>query len=146
MMQAIKEAKKSLRYGDVPIGAIIVANDKIISRGYNQIEKKGSPLLHAEIIAIEKATKKLSYKHLYECTLYVTLEPCAMCSGAIVLSRIKRLVYGAKDPKTGAAGSLYNIPQDKRLNHRLDIQSGVCDEQCSEIIKQFFKNIREKKR
>lgn len=144
MGEAIKEARKSLAWGDVPIGAVVVLDGKIISRGHNQVERFADPSAHAEIIAIKKAVKKIKYKHLLDCTMYVTLEPCTMCSGAIVLSRLRRLVFAANDPKTGGAGSLYNIPQDERLNHRLDVASGVLQEEASTLIKSFFKELRKK--
>jgi len=142
MKFAILESKKSLKSGDVPVGAIIVKDNKIISRAHNQIEKKGDSTAHAELLAIQKAIKKLGYKHLLDCTLYVTLEPCAMCAGAIVLARIPRVVFGATDPKTGACGSLYNIVNDKRLNHRCEVISGVLEDECSKLLKDFFKKLR----
>ncbi len=142
MQLAINEAKKSLKTGDVPIGAIVVFDGKIIARGHNQVEFKKSPTAHAEVIAIEKAAKKIGYKHLLDCDLFVTLEPCAMCSGAIVLARIKRLVFGASDPKSGASVSLYNIPQDERLNHFVEIIPNVLEEECSKLLKDFFQKLR----
>lgn len=143
--QAINQAKKSLLTDDVPVGAVIVRDGKIIARGYNQVEKRRSPLAHAEIIAIERASKKIGYKHLLDCDIYVTLEPCPMCCGAIVLARLRRLVFGAFDPKAGAAVSLYNITNDKRLNHRLEVLGGVLESECSSLLKDFFKNLRARK-
>ena len=139
---ALSEAKKSLISADVPVGAIIVKDNKIISRAHNQIEQKGDSTAHAELLAIQKAIKKIGYKHLLDCTLYVTLEPCSMCAGAIVLARIPRVVYGATDPKTGACGSLYNIINDNRLNHRCEVISGVLEDECSKLLKDFFKKLR----
>jgi tRNA(adenine34) deaminase len=145
MQEALKEARKALIYDDVPIGALIVSDNKIIGRGYNQVEKKNDSTAHAEIIAIKSAIKKFAHKHLLGCTIYVTLEPCAMCSGAIVLARIPNIVYGAPDPKAGASGSLYDITDDKRLNHRCKITKGILADECTAIIKFFFKKLRKGK-
>lgn len=142
MALAIELAKLSNEHEDVPIGALIVHNDEIIGRGYNQIEKLNNSIVHAEIIAINDAISNFGYKHLLDCSLYVTLEPCSMCAGAIVLARISNLIYGAKDPKSGACGSLFNIPQDERLNHRVNIISGVKEDECSQLLKDFFKELR----
>ena len=144
MKEALKEAKKCSKYEDVPIGAVIVLNNEIIGRGYNQVEKLSDPTAHAEKIAIKKAIKHINYKHLINAILYVTLEPCSMCSGSIVLTRIKKIVYGASDTKAGACGSLYNIVQDKRLNHRCEVVKGVLEEECSQLLKDFFKKLRGK--
>ncbi len=146
MNLAIEEAKKALENGDVPIGAICVCNGEVISTGFNKVEKKGDSTAHAEMIAIKKAIKKIGYKHLNECSLYVTLEPCPMCSGAIVLSRIKRLIYGASDPKFGASGTLFSITNDNRLNHRCVVTSGVLEKECSKLLSDFFKDLRKKKK
>lgn len=146
MKEALREARKALKFGDVPIGAAIVSDGKVIGRGYNQVEKKNDATAHAEIIAINSAIKKIRHKHLLDCTIYVTLEPCAMCSGAIVLARIPNLVYGAEDPKAGACGSLYSITDDKRLNHRCHITKGILGEECSDLIKKFFQELRSGKR
>ena len=145
MKEALTEAKKTEAYGDVPIGAVIVRDDQIIGRGYNQVEKNGNATAHAELIAIQDALQNIDYKHLIDCTLYVTLEPCSMCAGSVILSRIPRVVFGAKDPKAGAAGSIFNILDDDRLNHKAEIVSGVMRDDCSEILRTFFKNIRENK-
>ena len=145
MYKAILEAGKALENEDVPVGCIIVKDNKIIGRGYNQVEKKGNPLAHAEIQAINQAVRKTGHKHLLDCTMYVTLEPCAMCAGAIVLARIPRLVIGATDPKTGACGSILNIVQEKKLNHRVDITRGILEKECSNMLKDFFKKLRQKK-
>jgi len=142
MRIALSEAKKSLLTGDVPIGAIVVIDGKIISRGHNKVEKNKCPTSHAEIIAIEKAAKRIGYKHLLDCDLFVTLEPCAMCSGAIVLARIKRLFFGTTDPKSGASVSLFNIPQDKRLNHQIELVPNILQNECSQLLKDFFINLR----
>lgn len=146
MRQAIVQAKKALVHGDVPIGAVIVSGGKIIARAYNQVEKQGNPLAHAEILAIGKAIKKTNYKHLLDCALYVTLEPCPMCAGAIILARIPRVVYATTDPKTGACHSLYSITNDTRLNHRCEVISGVLQEDSSTLLKKFFRELREKKK
>ncbi len=138
MESALLEAELAAASGEVPVGAVVVHNNKVISKGRNTIEKSGNPLAHAEINAINAAVKKLGYKHLIGCTLYVTLEPCAMCSGAIVLARIPCLVFGAGDPKSGGSGSLYGITNDHRLNHRCGIRKGVLRNNCSTILKEFF--------
>ncbi len=144
MREALKQAEKALDSDDVPIGAVIVEGDQIIGRGYNQIEKTGDPTAHAEMLAIREAVSKTIYKHLLDSTIYVTLEPCIMCSGAIVLARIPTLVYGAVDPKTGASGSLYTITEDERLNHHCTVISGILPEECSILIKDFFRELRKK--
>ncbi len=142
MAMAIELAKLSLASDDVPIGAVVVHNDKVIGEGYNKIEKLNNSLVHAEINAINDAISNYGYKHLLDCSIYVTLEPCSMCAGAIVLARITNLIYGATDPKTGACGSLFNIPQDERLNHRVNVISGVKEDECSQLLKNFFKELR----
>lgn len=146
MRIALVEARKALRWGDVPIGAVIIKGNEVIAKSYNQVEKKLSPLNHAEIIAINKAIKKIGYKHLLDCTIYTTLEPCPMCAGAIVLARIARLVYSADDPKSGASMSLYSITSDERLNHRCEVIKGVLKDESSELLKQFFKLLRKRNR
>jgi tRNA(adenine34) deaminase len=146
MRIALSEASKALNWGDVPIGAVIVKDNRIISKAYNQVERKLSPLSHAELLAINKAIKKTGYKYLLDCTLYVTLEPCPMCAGAIVLSRIPRLVYSADDPKAGACSSLFSITSDKRLNHRCEVVYGVLKDESSRLLKTFFKGLREHKK
>jgi tRNA(adenine34) deaminase len=144
MELALQEAVKAKANGDIPVGAVIIYDGKIVGKGYNQVEKKKSCLAHAEIIAIKNAIRTIGYKHLLDCTMYVTLEPCSMCSGAIVLARLQRIVYAAKDPKTGAVGSLYNIPQDDRLNHFVQIDSGVLEQDSSKLLKDFFRRLRNK--
>ena len=145
MLEAIEEAKKSLESGDVPIGAVIVKDNLIIGRGHNQVEKLQNATVHAEMIAISEAIKKVEYKHLLDSTIYVTLEPCSMCAGAIVLARIPTLVYAATDPKTGACSSLYSITSDARLNHRCEVIKGILEDECSKQIKEFFVKVRERK-
>lgn len=144
MRIAIDQAKIAEENGDVPIGAVIVHKNQIIAKAYNQREQLKDPTAHAEIIALTQAAAALENWHLNGCTMYVTLEPCPMCAGALVLARIDRLVYGCDDPKTGAVKSLYNIVTDGRLNHRLEVTSGVLAEECSELLQQFFQKRREK--
>lgn len=128
--------------GDVPIGCVIVHANRVIAKAYNQREQLNDPTAHAEIIALTQAAEFIGNWRLHDCTIYVTLEPCPMCAGALVLARMDRLVYGCDDPKTGACKSLYNIVQDERLNHRLDVKGGVLAEQCSEQLQDFFKRRR----
>jgi tRNA(adenine34) deaminase len=142
MKFAIEQAKIADENGDVPIGAVIVYKDQIIGRAYNQREQLKDPTAHAEIIALTQAAAYLENWHLNGCTMYVTLEPCPMCAGALVLSRMDRLVFGCADPKTGACGSIYNIVQDNRLNHRLEIATGVLAEECSKLLQDFFQQKR----
>jgi tRNA(adenine34) deaminase len=143
MRHALAEAQLALKKDEVPIGAVVVYEDKIIGRGHNQIEGLNDPTAHAEIIAIGAACSYLSSWRLSGASLYVTLEPCAMCAGAIVLSRLDRLVFGAKDPKAGACGSLYNIVQDIRLNHQLQVVPYILERECSQILESFFEKIRQ---
>lgn len=146
MLEAIKEAKKALAKDEVPIGCVIVKDDKIIARGYNLREKKQQSIAHAEIITIEKACNKVGSWRLEDCTLYVTLEPCPMCSGAILQSRIKRVVFGAKDPKGGCMGSCMNMYDIKGFNHYPEITSGIMEEECGLMLTNFFKEKRKKNR
>lgn len=141
MRIAIEEALIAAENGEIPVGAIIVKDDAVIARAHNRVEELKSSSAHAEMIAINEAENKLG-KWLYGCTMYVTLEPCSMCAGALVLSRMNRLCIGAKDLKTGACTSLYNIIQDKRLNHRLELTMGIEEETCSQILKDFFRKRR----
>jgi tRNA(adenine34) deaminase len=143
MRLAIESAKIAEENGDVPIGAVIIHKDQIIAKAYNQREQLKDPTAHAEIIALTQAAAALENWHLNGCTMYVTLEPCPMCAGALVLSRIDRLVYGCDDPKTGAVKSLYNIVTDDRLNHCLEVTSGVLADECAELLQQFFQKRRE---
>jgi tRNA(adenine34) deaminase len=138
MDMAINEAKIAFRNLEVPVGAAVVKNNRVVSLAQNSVEKDSSSLMHAEIKAIYNAQKKLGSWRLNECTIYVTLEPCLMCCGAIILSRMKRLVYGAADPKSGAAESLYNTLNDKRLNHRVEIVSGIMKGEAANLLTNFF--------
>ncbi len=142
MREAILEAGEAARKGEVPIGAVIVLNDHIIAKAHNLRETIEDPTAHAEILALREAAKVMKHWRLLGTTLYTTLEPCPMCAGAMVMARIKRLVFGALDPKAGAAGSIMNIVQDIRLNHRLDVTGMVMEKECSELIKEFFKERR----
>ena len=142
MNLAMKQAEIAEENGDVPIGAVIVCENRIIAKAYNQREQLADPTAHAEIIALTQAAASFENWRLHGCTIYVTLEPCPMCAGALVLARLDRLVFGCEDPKTGACGSLYNIVEDKRLNHRLNVTSGVLAEECSEQLQGFFKQKR----
>ena len=138
MKVALKEAEKAMQNDEIPVGAVIVCNGEIIGRGSNSRLIKGSPLGHAEIEAMQEAAKALSNWRFDDCTLYVTLEPCAMCAGAMVQSRLKVLVFGANDPKAGAVGSLYNIVQDPRMYHRCIVRSGILKKECAELLRIFF--------
>jgi tRNA(adenine34) deaminase len=142
MEYALREAEQAYKQREVPIGAVIVLDNKIIGRGNNQIESLQDPTAHAEIIAITAAATHTGSRRLDQCTMYVTLEPCTMCAGAIVLARIPRLVFGALDPKAGACGTLYNIVSDARLNHRVETLSGVLSDRCGAILKDFFLKVR----
>lgn len=142
MEYAIREATQAVKRDEVPIGAVIVHEGRIVGRGYNQTESLQDPTAHAEMIAITAAATSLGARRLDDCTLYVTLEPCSMCAGAIVLARIPRLVFGAYDPKAGACGTLYNLVQDPRLNHRVDLAGGIREEQCGTMLKEFFSRVR----
>jgi tRNA(adenine34) deaminase len=143
MRIAIDQARIAEENGDVPIGAVIVHKDQIIAKAYNQREQLQDPTAHAEIIALTQAASALENWHLNDCSIYVTLEPCCMCAGALVLARIKRLIYGCDDTKTGAVKSLYNIVTDARLNHRVEVTSGVLADQCSAILQEFFARRRD---
>ena len=146
MREAIKQAKKAYAIGEVPIGCVIVYQDKIIARGYNRRTIDKNTLAHAELQAIRKASKKMEDWRLEECTMYVTLEPCQMCSGAIVQARIKRVVVGCMNPKAGCAGSILNLLDMKEFNHQVELTTGVLEEQCSGMMKQFFKELRQKQK
>lgn len=139
---ALNLAQKASLLNEVPVGAVVVHKGKIIGRGFNQVESKKDASLHAEMIALKQAAKKLGRWRLSGCTMYVTLEPCAMCAGAMVLARIDRLVYAASDPKAGACGSVFNIVDDKRINHRIEVERGVLAEEASQLLKDFFKRRR----
>ena len=142
MSEALKEAKRAFEDDEVPVGAIIVHQGRIISRGYNQIERLKDPTAHAEMLAITSATNFLGSKWLNEADLYVTIEPCSMCAGALVLARLKHVYYGAKDPKTGACGSVVNIINHKKLNHRISAKGGILGEECGLLLSEFFKRKR----
>lgn len=144
MREALKEAEKSLIKEDIPIGCVIVKDGKIIGRGHNAREEKEQAILHAEIMAIQEANQMQGNWRLLETTLFVTVEPCVMCSGAIGLARIPRVIYGASNQKFGGAGSLYNILQDTRLNHRVEVTKGVLEEECAQIMQDFFRQRRKK--
>ena len=143
MKEALKCAHKAQLSGEVPVGCVIVHNGKVIARGYNKRERKKNPLLHAEMIAIDAACRKLKGFRLLDCTMYVTLEPCPMCAGAIINSRIPRLVFGAFDKKAGCFGSVHDF-NTSGFNHKSEITSGVLEKECSDILTEFFKTLRNK--
>lgn len=146
MTLAIKEAKKAQTKGEVPIGAVIVQNGEVLVRAHNLRQTSFDSTAHAEILALKKTSKKLKTWHLVDCELFVTLEPCPMCSGAIINSRLKRVVFGAYDKKAGCCGTLYNLPLDQRFNHRpQEVKGGVLQEECAELLSDFFKSIRKQK-
>jgi tRNA(adenine34) deaminase len=142
MEYALREAETAYKRKEVPVGAVLIRDGRIIGKGYNQIESLRDATAHAEMIAITAGTMHMGDRRLEGCTLYVTLEPCVMCAGAIVLARVPRLVYGASDPKAGACGTLYNIVQDMRLNHRVELTGGVLEERCGSLLKEFFASVR----
>lgn len=146
MNEAIKEALKAKDLDEVPIGAIVVKDNLIIGRGYNLRETSHDATTHAEMIAIQEANKNLLNWRLEDCEMFVTLEPCIMCSGAIQLSRLKKIYFGPTDPKGGAAGTLVNLLQDDRFNHQVEIETGVLEDECREVLTSFFKELREKKK
>jgi tRNA(adenine34) deaminase len=146
MREAIRQARMAAESDEVPIGAVIVYERKIIARAHNQIETLKDPTAHAEMIAITQATNFLHRKWLQECSLYVTIEPCSMCAGALVLARIARVCFGAQDPKTGACGSVINIANHKLLNHHIKVDSGVLAEECSSVLSEFFQKKRKNKK
>jgi tRNA(adenine34) deaminase len=138
MRLALQEAERAAGWGDVPIGAVVTRGDEAVARAGNQRERLGDPTAHAEVLALREATAALGTWRLAGATVYVTLEPCPMCAGAIVLARVDRLVFGAPDPKAGFAGSLGDLVRDPRLNHRVEVTSGVLAEECAEVLRQFF--------
>ena len=144
MREALKEAQKAYDQAEVPIGAVVVLNGEIIGRGHNLREKEQDATLHAEIKAIRQANQHLGSWRLEDCELFVTLEPCPMCSGAMILARMKRVVFGAFDPKAGTAGTFMNLLQDSRFNHQVEVEQGVLEDECKEILQQFFKGLRER--
>lgn len=145
MKEAVKQAKKAYALGEVPIGCVIVYEDKIIGRGYNRRTIDKNTLAHAELQAIRKASRKMNDWRLEDCTLYVTLEPCQMCSGAIVQARIRRVVVGCMNPKAGCAGSIMNLLQVPQFNHQVELTTGIMGEECSRMMKTFFNELRQKK-
>ena len=146
MREALKQAKKAYDLNETPIGCVIVHDGKIIGRGYNRRNTDKNPLAHAEIAAIKKASKKMGDWRLEECTLYVTLEPCQMCAGAIVQARVERVVVGCMNPKAGCAGSILNLLEMAEFNHQVQLETGVLGEECSALMKMFFKELREKQK
>ncbi|WP_035855716.1 MULTISPECIES: tRNA adenosine(34) deaminase TadA [Jeotgalicoccus] len=146
MAEAIKEAHKAEALEEVPIGAVVVKNDEIIARAHNLRETSQNPVTHAELLVIQEAAKVLGSFRLEECTLYVTLEPCVMCSGAIIMSRVPQVVYGAPDPKGGTVDSLMHLLDEPRFNHRANVISGIMAEDCAALLRNFFKNLRTKKK
>lgn len=146
MKEALKEAKKAYKKLEVPVGAIIVKNGQIIARAHNLKEEKNDTTKHAEMIAIQKASKKINAWRLEDCEMYVTLEPCTMCAGAIINSRIKKVYIGTKDPKSGACGSILNLSDDYKFNHKVEYQTNIMQKECEKILKDFFKELRELKK
>lgn len=145
MREALKEAKKAYIKEEIPVGAIIVKDNKIIARAYNKKEEKMDTTKHAEIIAIQKASKKLKAWRLTDCDMYVTLEPCSMCAGALIQSRIRKVYIGTEDKKTGACGSVLNLLEDYKFNHKVEIENEILKEECEAILKKFFKELRNRK-
>ena len=146
MKEAIRQAKKAEAIGDVPIGCVIVRDGRIIARGYNKRNKNKTVLAHAELLAMSKACKKAGDWRLEDCTMYITLEPCQMCAGAIVQARIPRVVIGSMNPKAGCGGSILNLLQMKEFNHQVEVTRGVLEEECSEMLSAFFRKLRQKKK
>ena len=146
MQKALKLAKQAQSRGDVPVGALIVKEERVLARGFNRREAKNLPTAHAELLAIEAAARKLGAWRLEHTTLYVTLEPCLMCWGAIVLARIPRVVYGAADPKAGVCGSMLSLHEEKGFNHRPKLEAGILAEECAQILSGFFRELRLKKK
>ena len=145
MQEALEEAKKAASMGEIPIGAVIIKDGQIVGRGHNETETRKDPTAHAEMLAIRQASQTLGGWRLLGCEMYVTAEPCCMCAGAIVWSRIQKLYIGTMDPKAGACGSVFNSPQEEKLNHYVEIETGILQEECSCIMKDFFKQLRKKK-
>ena len=145
MEMALKEAKKAYKQGEVPVGAVIVKNGKVISKAYNKTKQKKNATAHAEILAIDGACKKLKNERLVDTEMYITLEPCAMCAGAIVQSRVKRVVIGAMNKKAGCAGSIFNLLEEDRFNHKAEVTRGILEDECAEMMSEFFRGLRAKK-
>ncbi len=146
MNEALMEAEAAQRLGEVPIGAVVVHGGRIVGRGHNLRETSNDPTAHAEMIAIRQAAAELGSWRLLDCTLYVTLEPCVMCMGAIILARIPRLVYACRDPRAGAVGSIYDFSRDDRFNHRVQVEEGVLGIECSRLLSGFFQDLRTRRR
>jgi len=146
MQEALKEARRAFDEGEVSVGAVVEYEGKVIARGHNQIERLKDPTAHAEMLALTSATNFLGIKWLNGASLYVTIEPCSMCAGALVLARIKNIYFGAKDPKTGACGSVVNIANHKKLNHKIKVTGGILPEECGAILKEFFQKKRSLKK
>ena len=144
MAVALEEARSAAAAGEVPIGAVLVADRSVLSRGRNQRENWQDPTAHAEMIALRSAAETLQTWRLLDSTLYVTMEPCVMCIGAAILARIKRLVFAVRDPKAGACGSIFNVPEEWRLNHRLEVSEGILEQESRELLREFFSSLREK--
>jgi len=145
MQMALAEARKAYQRAEVPIGAVVVCNDQVVGRGFNLREQTQDPTSHAEMIALREAAANEASWRLEDCQLYVTLEPCPMCAGAILQSRIKRLVYGASDPKAGAVRSLYQLLDDNRFNHQVEVEAGVLEKESAQLLKDFFRELRQRK-
>lgn len=146
MREALVEAAVAQRLGEVPIGALVVCAGRVIGRGHNLRETSNDPTTHAEMVAIREAAGHIGHWRLLDCTLYVTLEPCVMCMGAIILARVPRLVYACRDPRAGAVGSIYDFSQDERFNHRVAVTEGVLAEECSTMLNGFFRELRARKK
>ena len=146
MKEALNQAKKAYEKGEIPVGAVIVKEHKIIARAYNEKEYKLDTTRHAEILAIQKASKKLKSWRLQDCDMYVTLEPCSMCAGALIQARVRKLYIGTMDKKTGACGSVLNLLKDYTFNHKVEVERGILQKDCENILKNFFKELREKKK
>ncbi|MFA5316376.1 MAG: tRNA adenosine(34) deaminase TadA [Dehalococcoidales bacterium] len=144
MSEALKQACEAFEADEVPVGAVIVHDGRIIARAHNQIEMLKDPTAHAEMIAITQAAAHLGSERLLDCSIYATIEPCSMCAGALVLARVKHIYYGAEDPKTGACGSVFNIADSKKLNHRIRVTGGILAEECGSLLTEFFKKKRKK--
>jgi tRNA(adenine34) deaminase len=142
MREALKEAQKAFDEDEVPVGAVIVYQNRVIARAHNQVERLKDPTAHAEMIAITSAANFLDTKWLNESSLYVTIEPCSMCAGALVLARVKEIIYGAPDPKTGACGSIMNIAGNKKLNHRIKVSKGILADEAAQLLREFFRKKR----
>ena len=142
MQIALDEARQAFQEGDVPVGAVIVVENQVIASNHNRTEQRHDPIAHAEILAIRDACQKMHYERLADASLYVTVEPCMMCAGAIILARIRQLVYGTDNPKAGAVRSLYTVVQDTRLNHQVEVISDVLQEECQQLMTEFFRQLR----